>query len=243
MSSRVCVVVHPNPIFREGLKSILANTPFAPTYAAASAEDVPSSIARSKNALLLIGVRDANSLAETVSAARSRLAGAIVLVIGDWGNRELVRTALALGATSFIDENVATSTLIKVLELVAQGEPVVILQGPLGAGSAPLWEEAAVAIPGAGEPEPPETDAGPNPPLSRREATILKALVQGTPNKVIAYRLNITEATVKVHLKAILRKIQVKNRTQAAIWAMRHQPLQVGNGELGGNGSTSAIRP
>jgi two-component system nitrate/nitrite response regulator NarL len=243
MPSRVCVVIHPNPIFREGLKSILANTPFAPAYAAPSAEDVPSTISRGKNVLLLIGVRDANNLAETVSAARTRFASAIVLVIGDWGNRELVRTALALGATSFIDENVATSTLIKVLELVAQGEPVVILQGLLGAGSAPLWEEAAVPIHGAGEPEPPETDAGPNPHLSRREATILKALVQGTPNKVIAYRLSITESTVKVHLKTILRKIQVKNRTQAAIWAMRHQLLYVGNGELGGNGSTSAVEP
>jgi len=65
--------------------------------------------------------------------------------------------------------------------------------------------------------------AAPNPQLSGREAAILKALVQGTPNKVIACRLCITEATVKVHVKAILRKIRAKNRTQAAIWALRHQ--------------------
>ena len=47
--------------------------------------------------------------------------------------------------------------------------------------------------------------------------------MQGAPNKVIAYQLRITEATVKVHVKAILRKIRVKNRTQAAIWAMNRK--------------------
>ena len=60
---------------------------------------------------------------------------------------------------------------------------------------------------------------------SVREAAILNALIRGAPNKVIAYQLCITEATVKVHVKAILRKIQAKNRTQAAIWALYHQAL------------------
>jgi DNA-binding CsgD family transcriptional regulator len=58
--------------------------------------------------------------------------------------------------------------------------------------------------------------------LSGRESAILRCLVQGHSNKVIARTLDMTEATVKVHLKAILRKIHVSNRTQAAIWAMNH---------------------
>jgi two-component system, NarL family, nitrate/nitrite response regulator NarL len=61
--------------------------------------------------------------------------------------------------------------------------------------------------------------------LSSRETAILSSLVRGAANKVIANQLKITEATVKVHIKAILRKIRVKNRTQAAIWAMQHQSL------------------
>ena len=44
----------------------------------------------------------------------------------------------------------------------------------------------------------------------------------GASNKMIAYKLGITEATVKVHLKTLLRKIDVNNRTQAAIWAMNN---------------------
>lgn len=58
--------------------------------------------------------------------------------------------------------------------------------------------------------------------LSARQLAILKCLSQGDSNKVIARKISISEGTVKVHVKAILRKIQVHNRTQAAIWALNH---------------------
>ena len=60
------------------------------------------------------------------------------------------------------------------------------------------------------------------PRLSERETQILDGLVRGQANKVIARTCDITEATVKVHMKSILRKIRVANRTQAAIWALEH---------------------
>lgn len=58
--------------------------------------------------------------------------------------------------------------------------------------------------------------------LSAREAEILHCLMEGAPNKTIARKLDVAEATVKVHVKAILRKIRVTNRTQAAMWAVTH---------------------
>lgn len=58
------------------------------------------------------------------------------------------------------------------------------------------------------------------PKLSERELQILDGIVRGLQNKMIARTYGITEATVKVHMKSILRKIQVQNRTQAAVWAM-----------------------
>lgn len=58
--------------------------------------------------------------------------------------------------------------------------------------------------------------------LSPREVAILEFLKEGAPNKLIARKLDVAEATVKVHLKSLLRKISVGNRTQAAIWAMGH---------------------
>jgi two-component system, NarL family, nitrate/nitrite response regulator NarL len=60
--------------------------------------------------------------------------------------------------------------------------------------------------------------------LSPREREILSHLVTGHSNKAIARDLGITEATVKVHLKSVQRKIRVDNRTQAAIWAMANLP-------------------
>ncbi len=58
--------------------------------------------------------------------------------------------------------------------------------------------------------------------LTEREVQILQCLVQGDSNKMIANRLGITEATVKVHMKGLLRKISATNRTQAAIWALNN---------------------
>jgi two-component system nitrate/nitrite response regulator NarL len=83
------------------------------------------------------------------------------------------------------------------------------------------------------EPEPaskvPDEPKAPDPKarsLSAREAEILSSLMEGEPNKIIARRLHVAEATVKVHIKAILRKVGAANRTQAAMWAMDHLPAR-----------------
>jgi two-component system nitrate/nitrite response regulator NarL len=70
-----------------------------------------------------------------------------------------------------------------------------------------------------------EAGAGFNPHLSARQKLILRCLLTGDSNKTIARKIAIAEATVKVHVKLILRKIQVRNRTQAAVWAMTHEEL------------------
>lgn len=64
--------------------------------------------------------------------------------------------------------------------------------------------------------------------LSPREREVLSHLVDGHSNKAIGRLLGMTEATVKVHLKSVLRKIRVENRTQAAIWALSHLPERNG---------------
>lgn len=62
--------------------------------------------------------------------------------------------------------------------------------------------------------------------LSAREGEILCCLANGYSNKQVARELNITEATVKVHVKTILRKLHLMNRTQAAIWAVQNGLVQ-----------------
>jgi DNA-binding NarL/FixJ family response regulator len=61
-----------------------------------------------------------------------------------------------------------------------------------------------------------------HPSLSEREVQILDGLVKGHANKVIGRTCDVSEATVKVHMGSILRKIGAGNRTQAAIWAREH---------------------
>jgi two-component system, NarL family, nitrate/nitrite response regulator NarL len=56
--------------------------------------------------------------------------------------------------------------------------------------------------------------------LTSREAEVLRRLARGQCNKLIARDLGIADATVKVHVKSLLRKLRVLNRTQAAVWAV-----------------------
>jgi two-component system nitrate/nitrite response regulator NarL len=77
---------------------------------------------------------------------------------------------------------------------------------------------------GANEDRPPGKSSY-TPPLSARQQSILRCLIQGDSNKTIARKIGISEATVKVHVKAILRRIRVHNRTQAAIWAISNGPF------------------
>ena len=69
--------------------------------------------------------------------------------------------------------------------------------------------------------------------LTEREKQILQCLLNAYSNKHIARALNISEGTVKVHLKSLMKKIAAGNRTQAALWARNHG---FENGHLMGNG-------
>jgi two-component system nitrate/nitrite response regulator NarL len=61
--------------------------------------------------------------------------------------------------------------------------------------------------------------------LSQREREVLCCLMSGSSNKVIAQQLKVSEATIKVNVKGILRKLNVSNRTQAALWARQQGAL------------------
>ena len=89
----------------------------------------------------------------------------------------------------------------------------------------------------------PKVDNSEAPRLSARQRLILRYLIEGDPNKTIARKINITEATVKVHVKAILRKIRVQNRTQAAIWAMNSGSFIPAKNNQSSGASKVSIQP
>src|SRR5207344_776288 len=139
-----------------------------------------------------------------------------------------VLSILEAGANGYVLKQVDYGTLTKSLDLVMLGETV------LSSSVIELFTRQSKPISGgqrllkgptrqASEAEYQRTPRK----FSNREAEILDCLTRGEANKLIARKFDITEATVKVHIKAILRKIQVKNRTQAAIWAHANLPSSV----------------
>ena len=138
---------------------------------------------------------------------------------------ELV-SAFRAGANGYFADVMTCDVFIKSMELVMMGEtifPPAFLSfvldpegGHLGEAAPRDEKSQAILI---------TTEDTLAPQLSTREKSILRCLIEGDSNKCIARKIDIAEATVKVHVKAILRKIRVQNRTQAAIWGMNNGSL------------------
>jgi two-component system nitrate/nitrite response regulator NarL len=143
------------------------------------------------------------------------------VVLADRFDLEFVWSGHEAGVHGFCSAASDPAILIKALELVVLGESVLPFQvvrsildaAPQNQGQ-PLQRKAT---------EPQLSDLK-ECKLSERETQVLSYLRQGAPNKIIARQFDITEATIKVHVKAILRKIGAANRTQAAMWASQHLP-------------------
>lgn len=133
-----------------------------------------------------------------------------LVVLADDFDYDSVADAFRSGADGYIVKEISCEPLISSLHLVAMGEKVMPSQlaGTFMVEATSYrqrnWRESIADV-----------------NLSEREIEILRCLILGYANKVISRRLDISEATVKVHVKAILRKLRVSNRTQAAIWAVK----------------------
>ena len=148
------------------------------------------------------------------------------MIVADHYRLSELVSAFRAGANGYFVDVITCDAFIKSIEVVMMGETVF-----------PPDFLSFVRDPGSdffGKSEPHEQDNRPilfstedatAPQLSPREKTILRCLVEGDTNKSIARKIDIAEATVKVHVKAILCNIGVQNRTQAAIWAMNNGSL------------------
>jgi two-component system nitrate/nitrite response regulator NarL len=183
-----------------------------------------------------------NTLLQKVVTANP---GVKAVVLATSQTPEDIVAALRAGACGFLSQDLPGETLLRSLELIAHGEMIVHPQfawNPAATRDAVTLGEsdsAGTLVTTNGKPQltqrfqarsplaaaaeaANENQTGDVPSLSRREMLILRMLMQGASNKVIARNLVITESTVKVHMKAILRKLRLQNRTQAAIWARNH---------------------
>jgi two-component system, NarL family, nitrate/nitrite response regulator NarL len=184
-----------------------------------------------------------------------------VAVLADHYRRSDLVSAYRTGANAFFTKATSCGAFIKTLELVMLGETILPPELlPFIRERENRHEHTRVALRSADAPPPSGIDDEDLPPLaigadalrtlgtdaiprlSAREKCILSCIVEGRSNKSIARKIGIAVATVKVHVKAILRKIRASNRTQAAIWAVNNSSVAWSTGAPIGDDSHAAAR-
>jgi two-component system nitrate/nitrite response regulator NarL len=124
-----------------------------------------------------------------------------------------LRAALRAGARGYLLKDIEPEDLVPALEAVLHGDNVI--------GQEMVGTLARIVGGAAGEKEAPRP-AHPFADLTPRELEILECIADGSSNKMIARSLSISEGTVKLHVKAILRKLGMRSRVEAAVAAVEH---------------------
>jgi DNA-binding NarL/FixJ family response regulator len=222
------ILVGKSILLREGLARILHSANFRILASVSCADDLlPSKLQPHQPLFLVVHTGDDfDAAVEQIELLRDQHPGGRIAIVADHYRLGELFSAFRAGANGYFVDILTCAAFIKSLELVMMGEtifPPAFLsfvldpEGTLLGETAPRDEHNQAM--------PIRTKNPFAPQLSTREKLILRCLIEGYSNKCIARKINIAEATVKVHVKAILRKIRVHNRTQAAIWGMNNEAL------------------
>jgi len=138
--------------------------------------------------------------APTIARWRREHPALPLVILSATEDTALVRELIALGVAGFIPKSDAAAVMLQAIRLVLAGGTY-----------APLRLLSDSAPKGSG--------------LTSRQLEVLRLLARGLPNKSIARELGLAEATVKVHLLAIFRVLQARNRTEAVVAAQRRLGL------------------
>lgn len=206
--TQTCIVA-PGRLAREGWARLFQGTPFDIVASVGGPGEIETAEADGTRLELVLFDLPAhlNDVRGIVQKVRAAVPEARLVVLADQVPPEVLAQSFTAGADGFLNKDMSYEAMIESLRLVMLGEKVFPSR------------ILADLVNGAGQGGPYFARPGGRGNLSAREVEILRCLVTGHSNKMIGNRLNITETTVKVHLKSILRKIGAANRTQAAIWA------------------------
>jgi DNA-binding NarL/FixJ family response regulator len=218
------LIVDDHPVFREGLRHILESEPDIEVVGEADTGEMGLREARRHRPDIVI--LDVNMPAlDGLQAARricDELAGTHVVLLTAFHDDEQMLRALRVGVSAYYAKDVPPGELLAALRHVSRGDYVV--QGrSMNREQLGSWLTRRLGK-AAGDGELPEDVCV---PLTTREMEVLQAVANGLSNKEIARHLSISEQTVKNHMSAILRKLAVDDRTQAAMYAVRHGWIRV----------------
>ncbi|HYH39239.1 MAG TPA: response regulator transcription factor [Azospirillum sp.] len=198
-------------LFSAALGTLISSGPFRICHYAVDAGDAAAAVERGSEPDLIVMALQDGSAEELAGIKRLRTAtGARIAVLADEMLDRSLSLALRAGADAYLNKSMSSESLLRALQLVMLGEVVY------------PTHVASLLIATANERPTPTRAAPTNNELSKREVQILRCLLAGQSNKAIARNLHITESTVKMHFKNVMRKINAQNRTQAAVWAIQN---------------------
>lgn len=203
-------IVEADCIFREGLRRVLGRHPVKVVAVWSSVDealDGPPLLAP-LSVVLVSSLRNGYFTPEHAELLRERHPSVRIAILAESYSGEVAPMAAAAEVDGVLLSSSSPANLVKSLELIGLGQNIFPMPqfAPGAIHDRPNTSEAHDDVDGLDR-------------LSVRERQVLAGLAQGAPNKVIARDLKIADATVKVHVKSILRKTGVANRTEAALWA------------------------
>ncbi|MBU8541456.1 LuxR C-terminal-related transcriptional regulator [Falsiroseomonas tokyonensis] len=217
------IIIDTQRLFRDALRRLLEASSVDVVGEGRDVEEALRSIPTNTSLHLAICsfLSEADALRDLPRAAELRRfhPGLKLVVLADLQQHNILLGSLQAGVEALLSRDISSDVLQRALELVQLGQRVMpaelvqLLRDPAcRPTSRTAQQEPAVAA----------SDLSRAASLTPRECQILQCLMDGRSNKEIARDLRLTEATVKAHVKALLRKTHMTNRTQAAIWAITH---------------------
>jgi DNA-binding NarL/FixJ family response regulator len=206
---REVLIVDDHPLFRDALaRAVTQAVPEASLFEADSVIALQTLVETHPHAELLLldlHMPGANGFSALVHV-RGQQPGLPVIVVSAQEDARVIQRAIAHGASGYIPKSTPAEVIVTAIRRVLDGD--VWLPPHIGAHATPLETAEATAAAHIAE-------------LTTQQFRVLGMIAEGLLNKQIAYELNVSEATIKAHMTAIMRKLNVSNRTQVALLARR----------------------
>ena len=202
------LIVDDHEIVRQGLVSLVRDSAIRICGEAATPEEAIRQARKLHPDVVLLDVRLGNRDGlEVIKRLRTASPGVRVVMLSAFDNPTYVARAVSAGAHDYVLKTASRSDLIGAVTNAAAGDE------PSRSGELRKVAKAMAKREAA-------TDSGV--PLTPRETQVLRQIAMGLANQEIADALEISVETVKEHVQNMLRKVDLADRTQAAVWALRN---------------------